>query len=108
MSDNIFTVRNIAGAKIVEINGRELSFVRDYSFTRVARDLYTVELSFDACQVNEVDHGEDVASRSTGNLRADNYLRVIANAYTLIRNARWWQLPRVIKEVRAMLEGVLK
>lgn len=109
MSDNtnMFTVRKLGGQQLIELNGREIPFVRNYTFAKVAEGLINVQLDFDVGQVNEVDHGEDIVPRSTGNPRADKYLRVIIKATQMIRDARWWQLPRVIKNIRAMFEGVM-
>lgn len=111
MNTNIVTVRNLGGEQVVEINGREVPFVQSISYTDAdtidmqsgqSDKTFRVSLVFDTAQYNEVDHGHDIP-QSTGNPRADEYLKLLGELYALVRDARWWQLPRVIKQVRIIL-----
>lgn len=107
-STNMVTVRTINGEQVVEINGRELPDVflierRDYP----DHEDVMVTVQFHAAQYNDVKHGDPIAL-NTGNPRADKYLRVIFEAYTTLKEARWWQLFGALRQVRATLATIME
>jgi hypothetical protein len=103
---NIVTLRTLNnGARIVEINGRELPYMIQFDASPVDPENWFVNIQFHAGQVNFVKHGNDMPL-NTGNPRADKYHKVIAQCFTILRSARWWELPRSVKQVLTLLESV--
>ena len=111
---NIVTVRNIGnGAKLVEINGREIPFVVSIAEEDFHGQCSEVTIVLHAAQVNNVGDGEDLPEH-TANPRADEYakrLRVTMLRVQVIRDllarARWYNAWSTVRQVRDLIVEIL-